>query len=136
MHTISALGVKPSGINCTPGSKSEALQLGVHLIPIYFIRISFFSVEIFFYFGGGWSVVGDVWVPFFGFSNHMILIWYILKVSMYISSYSDNYRQNSCRFAFVIRLIFFFNYFQNQTAMMIFSKKVFNFTVVEGIFET
>ena len=31
-----------------PGSKSEALQLGVHLILLYFIRISLLSAEIFF----------------------------------------------------------------------------------------
>ena len=30
----------------------------------------------------------------------------------------------------------FFNYFQNHSARMIFSKMVSNFTVLEGIFET
>ena len=64
-------------------------------------------METFFYFGGGWSVAGDGWVPLFGFSNHLILIWYILKVTMYISSYSYNFWQNSCGFNFVIKLIFF-----------------------------
>ena len=45
-----------------PGSKSVALQLGVHLILLYFIRISLLSAETFFLFwlmvGGGWWVVG------------------------------------------------------------------------------
>ena len=43
-----------------PGSKSVALQLGVHLILLYFIRISLLSAETFFLFGG-WSVVGGGW---------------------------------------------------------------------------
>ena len=96
----------------------------------------------------------------------------------YIISYSDDFRQNSCGFNFVIKELFFnnfpnqtfnntyerkpfnltkgfsiifskivvglilssswtfFNYFQNHTARMIFSKMVSNFTVLEGIFET
>ena len=33
-----------------PGSKSEALHLGVHLILLYFIRILILSVETFFLF--------------------------------------------------------------------------------------
>ena len=42
-----------------PGSKSEALQLGVHLFLLYSIRISLLSAETFFFFwwwmvGGGW----------------------------------------------------------------------------------
>ena len=58
-----------------PGSKTEALQLGVHLILLSFIRISLLSAEIFFNFGG-WCVVGGV--PLFGSSNLLILQWYIL----------------------------------------------------------
>ena len=43
-----------------PGSKSEALQLGVHLILLYFIRISLLSAVTSFLFwwslgGGGWG---------------------------------------------------------------------------------
>ena len=34
-----------------PLSKSEALRLGVHLILLYFIRISLLSTKIFFYLG-------------------------------------------------------------------------------------
>ena len=44
-----------------PGSKSEALRLGVHLILLYFIRISLLTPETFFYFDGGWWVVGGGW---------------------------------------------------------------------------
>ena len=40
-----------------PGSKCEALQLGVHLILLYFIRISLLSAETFF-FNGWWMVDG------------------------------------------------------------------------------
>ena len=36
------------------GSKSIALQLGVHLILLYFIRILLLSAETFFLFGGWW----------------------------------------------------------------------------------
>ena len=35
-----------------------ALQLGVHLILLYFIRISLLSAETFFLFGGWWMVDG------------------------------------------------------------------------------
>ena len=40
-----------------PGSKCEALRVGVHLILLYFIRISLLTPETFFLFGrvaGGW----------------------------------------------------------------------------------
>ena len=37
-----------------PGSKSEALQLGVLLILLYFIRIWSWVRRLFFYFGSGW----------------------------------------------------------------------------------
>ena len=40
--------------NHPPGSKSEALRLGVHLILLYFDRISILSAETFFYFDGRW----------------------------------------------------------------------------------
>ena len=42
------------GVVCSypPKSKSEALQLGVHLILLYFIRISLLSAETFFFEGG------------------------------------------------------------------------------------
>ena len=78
-----------------PGSKSVALQLGVHLILLYFIRISLLSAETFFLFGGWWMVgggqgptswsfnffilVGGGWwmvggLPLFGSSHHLIFI--------------------------------------------------------------
>ena len=42
-----------------PGSKSEALPLGVQLILFYFIRISILTPETFFPLrGGGWRVGG------------------------------------------------------------------------------
>ena len=41
-------------LNYPPGSKSEALQLGVYLILLYFIRIILLSAETFFDFGGRW----------------------------------------------------------------------------------
>ena len=97
-----------------PGSKCEALRLGVHLILLYFIKIGILSAETFFLFwwmvGGGWWVVGGV--PLFGSSNLFILIWYILLVYVYIFSYSDNFRQNSCGFNFVIKLNFFLTIFK------------------------
>ena len=42
-----------------PGSKSVALQLGVHLILLYFIRITLLSAETFFLFW--WSVLSSVY---------------------------------------------------------------------------
>ena len=57
-----------------PGSKSVALQLVVHLILLYFIRIWSWVRRLFFYFGG-WSVVGGL--PLLDSSHYLILIWYI-----------------------------------------------------------
>ena len=37
------------------GGMSEAFPLGVHLILLYFIRISLLTPETFFYLGGGWK---------------------------------------------------------------------------------
>ena len=86
-----------------------ALQLGVHLILLYFIRISLLSAETFFLFcwmvDGGWWMVGG-W-PLFGSSSLLKLIWYIPLVYMYIFRYSHNFRQSSCGFNFVIKLNFF-----------------------------
>ena len=68
-----------------PGSKSEALQLGVHLILSYFIRISLLSAETFFYFGVGWLVVGGGWMPTFWFFKSLdINMVYTLGVYVYI----------------------------------------------------
>ena len=47
------LGKGLNGQFYPPGSKSEALKLGVHLILLYFIRTSLLSAETFFYFDGG-----------------------------------------------------------------------------------
>ena len=47
-----------------PGSKSVALQLGVHLILLYFIRISLLCAETFFFIlmvGGGWWMGPTFW---------------------------------------------------------------------------
>ena len=60
-----------------PGSKSEALRLGVHLILLYFIRISLLSAEIIFLFGCG---CGCGWRTFFVFKsldNNMVYTSYI-----------------------------------------------------------
>ena len=88
-----------------PGSKSEALQLGVQLNFLIFYQDLTLEYGDFFFIlvvgGRGWMV--DV-VPLFGSSNLLILIWYILQMYMYIFSYSHNFRQNSCGFNFVIKL--------------------------------
>ena len=47
--------------NYPPGSKCEALRLGVHLLLLYFIRISLLNAETFFYFDGGWLVGPTFW---------------------------------------------------------------------------
>ena len=44
--------------NYPPGSKCEALRLGVHLILLYFIRILVLGTEIIFLFGW-WMVIHD-----------------------------------------------------------------------------
>ena len=59
-----------------PGSKSEALQLGVNLILLYFIRIFLLITEIFFLFwwslmDGGWGAT--VWF-FKSLDNNMLYI--------------------------------------------------------------
>ena len=50
-----------------PGSKCEALRLGVYLILLYFIRISLSTPKTFFLFGW-WKVEGGRWTgsDFFG----------------------------------------------------------------------
>ena len=57
-------------INYPPGSKSEALQLGVHLILLYFIRISLLSAETFFYPPGSKSEALQLGI-------HLILLYFI-----------------------------------------------------------
>ena len=48
--------------NYSPGSKSEAFQLGIFFILFYFNRLSFFiGVTFFVYFGGVWWMVNDGW---------------------------------------------------------------------------
>ena len=61
-----------------PGSKCEALQLGVHLILLYFIRMSLFIAETFLYFDGGW---GHSFWPFKSLDINMV---YISDVYVYI----------------------------------------------------
>ena len=57
-----------------PGSKCEALRLGVHLILLYFIRISLLTRRFFFYFDVGVDV--DVGGGLFLSLNLLIVIWY------------------------------------------------------------
>ena len=57
-----------------PGSKLEALQLGVHLILLYFIRIGILSAETFFYFGVDVGVGVDVGGGLFLSLNLLIII--------------------------------------------------------------
>ena len=59
-----------------PGSKCEALRLGVHLILLYFIRILVVGTEIIFYLVGvgvGVDVDGGLFLSL----NLLIIIWYI-----------------------------------------------------------
>ena len=67
-----------------PGSKSVALQLGVHLILLYFIRISLLSAETFFLFGGWWMVGGWWMTTFWFFKSLDINMVYTLGVYVYI----------------------------------------------------
>ena len=65
-----------------PGSKCEALRLGVHLILLYFISISLLTPKIIFYFCVGVDVgVGD---GLFLSLNLLIIIRYIFQISMYM----------------------------------------------------
>ena len=54
-------------ITYPPGRKCEALPLGVHLILLYFIRISSWWRRLFFYFDGRWWMVVGWWMPTFWF---------------------------------------------------------------------
>ena len=66
-----------------PGSKCEALRLGVHLILLYFIRILFWVRRLFFYFVDvdvGVDVDVDVDGGLFLSLNLLIIIWYIVYV--------------------------------------------------------
>ena len=64
-----------------PGSKCKALRLGVHLILLYFIRISLLTPKIFVLFSGRWGVGG---VQLFCSLNLLIIIQYILQVLVYM----------------------------------------------------
>ena len=56
-----------------PGSKRETLQLGVHLILLYFIRISFLYPKIFVLFSGRLGVgVGLTFLFFKSFDSNMV----------------------------------------------------------------
>ena len=57
-------------VNYPPGSKSEALQLGVHLILLYFIRISLLLRRLFLFL---WWVVDGI--TLFGCSK-LLLTYY------------------------------------------------------------
>ena len=76
-----------------PGSKSEALRLGVHLILLYFIRISLSTPKTFFYLvvGLGWAVGGGGCPTFLFFKsldNNMV---YSLGIYVFV------YERNPCR---------------------------------------
>ena len=72
-----------------PGSKSEALRLGVRLILLYFIRIALSTPKTFFLIwwvveGGEWRVDGGGCPTFLFFksldNNVVYSLWYIVKV--------------------------------------------------------
>ena len=66
-----------------PGRKSEALQLGDHLILLYFISISLLIPEIFVLFIRGWRVGGarcPTFVFFKSLDNNMV---YSLGIDVY-----------------------------------------------------
>ena len=67
-----------------PGSKSVALQLGVHLILLYFIRIWSWVRRLFFYFDGGWWMGGRWITTFWFFKSLDITKVYSLGVYVYI----------------------------------------------------
>ena len=67
------------------GSKCKALRLGVHLILLYFIRISFLTPETFVLFG--WWVVGPTFCFFKSLDNNMV---YSLGLDVYV------HKRNRC----------------------------------------
>ena len=83
--------------NYPPGSKCEALRLGVHLILLYFIRISLLYPKIFVLFGR-WVVGG---VPLFWFfkspDNNIV---YSLSIHVFV------YKRDRCT-AKVLRVLKF-----------------------------
>ena len=73
-----------------PGSKSVALQLGVHLILLYIIRISSWWWRHFFYLDGGRLTVGGGWGPtflVFNFLYNTMVNTLDIAVYMYIDIY-------------------------------------------------
>ena len=66
-----------------PGNKCEALRLGVHLILLYFIRISLSTPKTFFVIslgGGGWGVAVSNFLFFKSLDNNMV---YSLGIGIY-----------------------------------------------------
>ena len=55
-----------------PGSKSEALRLGVHLILLYFIKILFWVRRLFFYLDVGVGVGGGLFFVFKSLDNNIV----------------------------------------------------------------
>ena len=79
-----------------PGSKCKALRLGVHLILLYFIRISLSTPETFFLFGW-WKVEGG-WCPTFLVFNFLYnTMVHTLDIEVYIYIYNCA-QQISCGF--------------------------------------
>ena len=82
-----------------------------------------------------WWMVGGGWMATFWFFKSLdINMVYTLGVCIYLAIVIISAK-------ILVGLILssswtFFNYFQNHPARMIFSKMVFNFTVLEGIFDT
>ena len=89
LYIISHLNVYLSHVTFSffypPGSKSEALRLGVHLILLYFIRISLLSAETFFLFWCGWRT----FFVFKSLDNNMVY-------SLGIGIYAFEYKMNLC----------------------------------------
>ena len=71
--------------------------LGVHLILLYFISISLLIPRIFVLFSGGWGVVGGGCPTVFSL-NLLIIIWYRLKVYMYMCAKGIRAEQKSYGF--------------------------------------
>ena len=68
--------------NYPPGSKCEALRLGVHLILLYFIRILVVGTEIIFLFCWCWG--GCWWRTFFVFKSLNNKMVYTSVIDVYV----------------------------------------------------
>merc|ERR1712035_98987 len=87
------MGTSRIRVSFPPGSKSEALRLGAHLILFYFIGSHSPPRRFFFYLvgGGRWEVDGGWWATFWFFKSLDNIMVNSLGIDIYVC------KRNPCK---------------------------------------